>query len=292
MSTPPVQLSARTWPIRSVQVQLGSSGPISISEPKLRVASGSQEDPGHGRAEQEAPGEIPIPLTTEALAARGDNLQHLRRRVDVSISRSACPASSSTAVGGSRYQDEVRRRMDEYLLHEEYYKSVRGEDGEEPLEALGSSPHTDMDSYLYSGPPTDLADTVSLPRRPRVPAWRPELPTTSRTREVCPAYVEDSHLPEPTYGAPDRTAGLLPKLLSGSEDPDVTGLFEAIEAKLGITEPLPKPALASPSPGLSGLADDLKRSRVATQGHMPQPFSSPCPNGPHRLATGRARDRD
>ena len=28
--------------------------------------------------------------------------------------------------------------MDEYLLHEEYYKSVRGEDGEEPVEALGS----------------------------------------------------------------------------------------------------------------------------------------------------------
>ena len=38
--------------------------------------------------------------------------------------------------------------MDEYLLHEEYYKSVRGEDGEEPLEALGSPPHTDMGSYL------------------------------------------------------------------------------------------------------------------------------------------------
>ena len=54
--------------------------------------------------------------------------------------------------------------MDEYLLHEEFYKSVRGEDGEEPLEALGSPPHTDMGSYLYSGPPTDLADTVSLPR--------------------------------------------------------------------------------------------------------------------------------
>ena len=80
--------------------------------------------------------------------------------------------------------------MDEYLLHEEYYKSVRGEDGEEPLEALGSPPHTDMGSYLYSGPPTDLADIVSLPRRLRGPAWRPELPTTSRNPEVCPADVE------------------------------------------------------------------------------------------------------
>ena len=49
----------------------------------------------------------------------------------------------------------------EYLLHEEYYKSVRGEDGEEPFKALKSPPHTDMGSYLYSGPPTDLADTVS-----------------------------------------------------------------------------------------------------------------------------------
>ena len=116
--------------------------------------------------------------------------------------------------------------MDEYLLQEEYYKSVQEEDGEEPLKALGSRPHTDMGSYPYSGQPTDLADTVSLPRRPRGPAWRPELPTTSRIPEVCPAYVEDSHLPEPTYGALDRTAELLAKLLSGYEDPDVTALSE------------------------------------------------------------------
>ena len=204
-----------------------------------------------------------IGVTTEALAARDDSLQHLRRRVAVSISRSACPASSSAAVGGSEEQDELRRRMDEHLLHEEYYKSVRGEDGEEPLKALGSPPHTDMGSYPYSGPPTDVADTVSLPRRPRGPAWRPELPTTSRNSEVCPGYVEDSHLPEPTYGALDRTAELLAKLLSWSKDPDVTGLSEAVKAKLGITEPLPRPAPASPSPGLSTLAEDLKRSMVS-----------------------------
>ena len=255
MSTPSVLLSASTWLIRSVQVQLGSSGRISMSEPKLRVASGSQEDPLHRSAEQEAPREIPIPLTTEALAARGDNLQRVRRRVAVSISRSACPASSSAAVGGSEEQDELRRRMDEYLLHEEYYKSVRGEDGEEPLKALGSPPHTDMGSYPYSGPTTVLADTVSLARRPRGPALRRELPTTSRNPEVCPAYVEDSHLPEPTYGALERTAELLAKLLSGSKDRDVTALSEAVKAKLGITEPLPKPAPASPSPGFSTLAE-------------------------------------
>ena len=118
--------------------------------------------------------------------------------------------------------------MDEYLLHEEYYKSVRGEHGEEPLEALGSPPHTDMGSYLYSCSPTELADTVSLPRQPRGPAWRPELPTTSRNPEVYPAYVEESHFPGPMYGALDRTAELLAKLLSASEDPDVTALSEAI----------------------------------------------------------------
>ena len=165
--------------------------------------------------------------------------------------------------------------MDEYLLHEEYYKSVRGEDGEEPLEALGSPPHTDKGSYRYSGPPTDLADTVSLPRRPRGSAWRPQLPTTSRNLEVRPAYVEDSHLPGPTYRALNRTAELLAKLLSGSEDPDVTALSEAVRAKLGITEPLPKPALASPSPGLSTLADDLKPSRVSVllpKVRCPSPF--------------------
>ena len=80
---------------------------------------------------------------------------------------------------------------------------------------------------------------------------------------MCPAYVEDSHLPEPTDGALDRTAELLAKLLSGSENPDVTALSEAIKAKLGITEPLHKPAPASPSPALSTLADDLKRSRLS-----------------------------
>ena len=232
-----------------------------MSEPKLRVASGSQEDPVHRRAEQEPPREeIPIPLTTEALAARGESLQHLRRRVVVSISRSACPASSSmaTAAGGPEEQHEFRRRMDEYLLHKEYYKSVRGEDGEEPLEALGSPPYTDMGSCPYSGPPTDLAHTVSLPRRPRGPVWRLELPIDSRCPEMCPAYVKDPHLPEPTYGALDRTAELLAKLFSGSEDPDVTALSETVKAELGITEPLPNPALASPSPGLSTLAENLK----------------------------------
>ena len=80
---------------------------------------------------------------------------------------------------------------------------------------------------------------------------------------MCPAYVKDSHLPVPTYGAVDRTAELLAKLLSGSEDPKVTALSEAVKAKLGITEPLPKPAPASPSPGLSRLANDLKRSSVS-----------------------------
>ena len=231
-----------------------------MSEPKLRATSGSQEDPVHRRAEQEEP-----KFTTDALAARGDSLQHLRRRVAVSISRSVCPAASSkaTPAGGPEEEGKFRRRPNEYTLHEEYYKSVTGEDGEEPLDALRSPPYTDMGSYPYSGPPTDLADTVSLPSRPRGPVLRPELPITSRSPEVCPAYVRDPHLPEPTHGALDRTAELLAKLLSGSEDPDVTALSEAVKAKLGITEPLPQPASASPSPGLSTLAEDLKRSRVS-----------------------------
>ena len=80
---------------------------------------------------------------------------------------------------------------------------------------------------------------------------------------MCPAYVKGPHLPDPTHWALDCTAGLLAKLLSGSEDPDVTALSEAVKAKLGITEPLPQPALASPSPGPSTLAEDLKRSRVS-----------------------------
>ena len=106
-----------------------------------------------------------------------------------------------------------------------------------------------------------------------------ELPTISRSPEPCPAYVKDPHLPEPTYGALDRTAELLAKLLSGSEDPDVTALSEAVKAKLGITERLPKPALASFSPGLSTLAEDLKRSmlsRLLPKVTCPSPFHPPA----------------
>ena len=141
------------------------------------------------------------------------------------------------------------------MLHEEYHLSTVGVDGELPLDALGSPPQTEMGSFLYSGPSTDIADTVSLGRRPRVHehlrARHPDLP------------IMDPPRPEPTHWALDRTAELLGKLLSGSEDPDVTALSEAVKAKLGITEPLPKSALLSPSPGLSTLADDLKRSRLS-----------------------------
>ena len=152
--------------------------------------------------------------------------------------------------------------MDEYILHEEYYKSIPGEDGGEPLAVHGSRPRTDLGSYTHSGPPSDRAETASLPRRPR-----PEYPRaccpTPRAAEVGPTRAEEQHHRRPTYGALDHTAELLAKLLSGSEDPDVTALSEAIKAKLGIADPLPKPELSSPSPGLSTLAEDLKRSRVS-----------------------------
>ena len=176
------QLSSRSWPIRSVQVQLGSVAHLK-SEPPLRAASGSQEDPEHRRANQDPP--RTIPLTMGALAAHGDDsLQRLRRRVEASIARSDCPASSSTVFGGPEEQEDLRRRMDEFMLHEEYHKCTVGEDGDVPLDALGSPPQTEMGSFLYSGPSTDIAETVSLPRRPRVHehprAWHPDLPTTSR----------------------------------------------------------------------------------------------------------------
>ena len=248
------QLSSRTWPIRSVQVQHGSVAHPKI-EPPHRAASGSQEDPGHRRAKLNPP--RTTPLTLETLAAHGeDSLQRLRRCVEASIARAACPASSSTVLGvGPEEQEDLRRRMDAFMLHAEYHKSTVGEDGEIPLDALGSPPQTEMGSFLYSGPSTDMADTVSLLRGPRVHeqprARHPGLP------------IMDSRRPEPTHGALDCTAELLAKLLSGSEDPDVTALSKAVKAKLGITEPLPKPALLSTSPRLSTLADDLKRSRVS-----------------------------
>ena len=161
------------------------------------------------------------------------------------------------------------------MLHEEYHKSIVGEDGEVPLDPLGSPPQTEMGSFVYSGPSTDMADTVSLPRRPRVHkhprALHPDLPTTSR----APERSLDPLHPEPTYGALDRAAEPLAKFLSGSEDPDLTALSETVKVKFGISEPLPKPALLSPSLGLSTLADDPKRSRVSrllTKVTCPSPF--------------------
>ena len=104
--------------------------------------------------------------------------------------------------------------MEKYILHEEYYKSIRGEDGEEPLAVHGSRPRTDLGSYTNSGPPSDRAETASLPRRPR-----PEYPRACcpapRAPEVGPTRVEGQHHPRQTYGALDHTAELLAKLLSG-----------------------------------------------------------------------------
>ena len=183
-----------------------------------------------------------VPLTTEALAARSDSLEHLRRRVVVSLTRWACCVSSSTIV---EEQDDLKRRMDEYMLQRDYHQSIRGEDGEEPIEAIGSPPQTDMDPSYYSGPTTDLANTASVLRHStgipwpafttppcKEPTWRPEPPTATRTREAYPAYehphprVGGAHTPGPADGALDRTAEMLAKLLSGSEDPDVTALPE------------------------------------------------------------------
>ena len=189
------------------------------------------------------------------------------------LSCSAYPASSSTVVGE---QDDLRRRIDEYMLHQDYHQSIIAEDGEAPIEVLESPHQTDMDSYNYSGPSTDLADAASLPRRPRGTPWptcttppceeptrRPELSTKTRTPEPYIAYVEGAHIPGPACGAPDRTAEVLAKLLSASRDPDVTALSEAVRAKLGITEPLIRPAATSHFPGLTSFADDLKRLRVS-----------------------------
>ena len=214
MSLPSVTMSSRTYPPRNVH--LGSG--LNLTEPRLSVgaAFGSQEDPGHQRrADEEAPREPEIeaprpelgapgvPLTTEALAAPGDTLQHLCRRVAVSLTRSVCPASSSTIV---EEHDDLKRRMHEYILHKDYHQSIRGEDGEEPIKAIGSAPQTDMDLYYYSGSPTVLASTASLPRSSRFttplseePTWGPEPPTATGLSQAFPAYEH----PHPDSGALD-----------------------------------------------------------------------------------------
>ena len=60
-------------------------------------------------------------------------MEHLCKRVAVSLSRSACLASLSTIVSK---QDDLKRRMDEYMLGKNFHQSIPGEDGEEPMEAI------------------------------------------------------------------------------------------------------------------------------------------------------------
>ena len=88
------------------------------------------------------------------------------------------------------------------MLHEEYHKSTVGD--------------------------SIATETTEGTRTPESKASRPP--------------IMDPLRPEPIHGTLDRTAEPLAKLLSGSEDPDVTALSEAVKAQLGITEPLPKPA--------------------------------------------------
>ena len=57
----------------------------------------------------------------------------------------------------------------------------------------------------------------------------------------------------------------------------MTALSEVVRAKLVITKPLTKPALASPSPGLTSLADEIKRSRVS---RVPPKVTCPSPFHP------------
>ena len=89
----------------------------------------------------------------------GFQLQNLQDFIKISRAKIKdisliCPASSSTATPAREPEEEgeFRRKINEYILHDEYYKCVTGEDGEEPLDALGSPPYTDMGSYPYSGP--------------------------------------------------------------------------------------------------------------------------------------------
>ena len=95
----------------------------------------------------------------ETLAANGeDSLQRLRRRVKASIARSACPASSSTVLGvGPEEQEDLRRRMDEFMLHEEYHNSTVREDGEiwyegNPRKTEGKEPHAAGEHTTASKP--------------------------------------------------------------------------------------------------------------------------------------------
>ena len=163
--------------------------------------------------------------------------------------------------------------MEEYLLHEEHGKPVQGK-MERNLSKPWGCTRNGHGVLLIFRPTYGPGGHCISTQTPERVCLASRGANNHQSPEVCPAYGEDSHLPGQTYGALDGTAELLAKLLCGCEDPDVTALCEAVRAKLGITEPLPKPALTSPSPESSTLADDYKRSRVSrllpkVTGHSP-----------------------
>ena len=162
------------------------------------------------------------------------------------------------------------------MLHKDYRQTIRGEDGAKPMEAIRCPPQPDVDLYYYSGLSTDLTNTTSVPRRSRGSPWpafgippckslRGDVnhPQQGEHQKIGPAYghpnprMGSSPTPEPAYGALNRPVEQLAKLSSGSKNAHVTAPSEAVRAKLGITEPLTKPAMASLSPVLTSLADDL-----------------------------------
>ena len=63
----------------------------------------------------------------------------------------------------------------------------------------------------------------------------------------------------------------------GPSDPEITALSEAVMAKLGITEPLARTAVYSPTPGMGKLAEGPRSSRVSRP--LP-PVTCPSPFHP------------
>ena len=79
----------------------------------------------------------------------------------------------------------------------------------------------------------------------------------------------------------DKTMEVLAKIVAGSHgdsDPEITALFEAKRAKLGVTEALVRPVVQSRTPGLGKLAKGVRSSRVSPP--LP-PVTCPSPFHPH-----------
>ena len=160
------------------------------------------------------------------------------------VSRSAtglyCPSSSSTVR--PKEKERTRGKLDQYFRHKEIEKTLESREEEwEPPHRVHEEETSEETAALFE-------DWDSRERTPSI----------KRMRTMTPAPPEESE--EVPRISLDKTVKVLAKVLgAGDDDPDLTALWAALKATLGLSN-LKKPPVTL-SPGVETLARNVKICR-------------------------------